>query len=49
MVNDQELIQRARQGDNVAFGLLWSRYETQVVSLCRRYLAGPHRDPATDA
>ena len=48
-LTDQELIRKARQGDNAAFGLLWARYEAQVLSLCRRYLDGPYRDPATDA
>ncbi len=47
--SDQELIERARQGDNSAFGRLWTRYEAQVVSLCRHYLSGPYRDPATEA
>src|SRR2546427_2980837 len=46
---DQELVQKAKRGDNAAFGQLWARYEQPVVSLCQRYVQGPHRDPATDA
>jgi RNA polymerase sigma factor (sigma-70 family) len=45
---DQELVQRAKAGDNTAFGELWGRHEARVVALCRRHLAGPHRDPAVD-
>jgi RNA polymerase sigma-70 factor (ECF subfamily) len=45
---DQDLVERAKQGDNVAFGALWSRYERHVLALCRRHLSGAHRDPAVD-
>jgi len=48
-VQDQELIRKAREGDNTAFGQLWGRYEARVLSLCRHYLDSPHRDPALDA
>src|SRR5688572_7928921 len=48
LLPDRDLISRAKAGDNTAFGLLWSRYEPQVVSLCRRYLSGPGRDPMAD-
>src|SRR5689334_3016569 len=49
VVPDQELVRQTRQGDNGAFGELWSRYEGKVLALCRRYLAGARRDPAVDA
>jgi RNA polymerase sigma factor (sigma-70 family) len=47
-LSDQELVQRTRPGDSVAFGELWARYKGKVLALCRRYLAGAHRDPAVD-
>lgn len=47
-VTDQELIEKAKGGDNAAFGELWSRYEREVVGLCRRYLSGSRHDPAVD-
>jgi RNA polymerase sigma factor (sigma-70 family) len=45
---DQELVERTKRGDNAAFGELWARYERQVIAFCRRFLAGPPRDPAVD-
>src|SRR5947208_9287110 len=48
VVTDQELMKRAKDGDNAAFGELWLRHQPQVLALCRRYLVGPHRDPAMD-
>lgn len=46
--SDQELIRKAKGGDNTAFGELWSRYEGQVIALCRSHLTGPYRDPSED-
>ena len=45
---DQQLIERAKRGDNAAFGELWARYERLVVALCRRYVKGSIHDPAVD-
>lgn len=45
---DRELVERSRRGDSAAFGELWSRYERQVVAVCRGYLAGPARDASAD-
>jgi RNA polymerase sigma factor (sigma-70 family) len=47
-VTDRELIERAKRGDNAAFGELWERYEREVVTLCRRYLSGSRHDPVVD-
>ena len=46
---DSEVIQKARQGDSAAIGRLWARYEPRVQAVCRHYMEGPNRDPATDA
>lgn len=46
---DAEVIQKVRQGDSAAIGRVWARYETRVQAVCRRYMEGPNRDPATDA
>jgi RNA polymerase sigma factor (sigma-70 family) len=50
--SDHELIERARRGDNAAFGALWARHEHRVAHLCRGYLArgmrSGARHPAVD-
>src|SRR3954451_20846869 len=47
--SDQELVGRAKQGDNGAFGELWRRHEPHVLRLCRRYLGGgSSRDPGAE-
>ncbi|WP_395140876.1 RNA polymerase sigma factor, partial [Armatimonas sp.] len=46
--SDTELIRLARAGENEAFAVLWHRYEPQVMTLCRRYLAGGAVDPVVD-
>ncbi len=38
---DKELVRRARQGDGVAFDLLYTRYRHKVLSLVGRYLNKP--------
>ena len=45
---DQELVLKAKAGDNSAFGEIWERYERQVLATCRRHLTSPNHDPATD-
>jgi RNA polymerase sigma factor (sigma-70 family) len=48
MTTVQELVEKTKRGDSAASGELWLRCEPQVRALCRRYLVGPHRDPAVD-
>ncbi len=36
-LEDQELLTRYRQGDNSAFGLLYSRYESRALAYARRH------------
>jgi RNA polymerase sigma factor (sigma-70 family) len=47
--SDRELIERARRGDNAAFGALWGRYERRVAHVCRGYLGRGAPSAARDA
>ncbi|HQU16540.1 MAG: RNA polymerase sigma factor RpoE [Chromatiales bacterium 21-64-14] len=48
---DQELVERAQQGDNRAFDALVRKYQHKIVKLVSRYIRDPHEslDVAQDA
>ena len=47
MLNERELVQRAKAGDNAAFSQLVSAYEGKIYNLALRYLGNP--EDAMDA